>query len=255
MKNNISLLRTKNPLILLITNDVTVNDCANILLSLGASPIVSASAKDASTLAERADAVCINMGTLSPLWEKAALAAAKKAHSLDIPVVFDPCGAAASDFRLRKAKKLIKKIKPQIIKGNHSEIAALFCGILSAKGVDAGSAPENAREYAGGLASISGAAVFSTGKTDIIAYNGEIKEIDGGSALSGILSGAGCMLSCIAAAFASFLPPGTACAYASLIMKNASSFAEKNCGGGFPLLFRQILIDNIANGDNEIEKI
>ena len=130
-------VRKKRPLIHSITNFVTVNDCANILLACGASPIMSDDEREAAEITSACDGLCINIGTLSSRTIPSMLAAGKKANELCHPVVLDPVGVGASQFRTDTAFKLLNNIHFSVIRGNISEIKTLALGTGSAKGVDA----------------------------------------------------------------------------------------------------------------------
>ena len=130
-------LQEKSPLIHNITNYVTVNDCANILLACGASPIMADDEAEASEICSICSGLNINIGTLNERTIKSMLIAGKKANELSRPVLLDPVGAGASALRTDTAKMLMENINFTIIRGNISEIKALALGSGGTKGVDA----------------------------------------------------------------------------------------------------------------------
>lgn len=137
VRRNAAKRQKKRPLIHSITNFVTVNDCANILSACGASPIMADDEREAAEITSACDGLCINIGTLSSRTIPSMLAAGKKANELCHPVVLDPVGVGASQFRTDTAFKLLNNIHFSVIRGNISEIKTLALGTGSAKGVDA----------------------------------------------------------------------------------------------------------------------
>ena len=128
-------IQAQNPLVQCITNGVTINDCANALLAVGASPVMAAG-HDAAEMAELASSLVLNIGTINTGTEKAMREAAQVATRRGIPIVLDPVGAGSTPTRLRLAQELIQDQKISIIRGNWSEIKAIGQGLLSMKGVD-----------------------------------------------------------------------------------------------------------------------
>ncbi|MEG1778936.1 MAG: hydroxyethylthiazole kinase, partial [Oscillospiraceae bacterium] len=137
LKERLENVRTKTPLIHNITNYVTVNDCANVLLACGASPIMADDMAEVEDITTICGGLNINIGTLNQRTIPAMFLAGKKANSLSHPVVLDPVGAGASKLRTETAHKLLDEIKFTVIRGNISEIKALALGSGTTKGVDA----------------------------------------------------------------------------------------------------------------------
>lgn len=130
-------VRTRTPLIHNITNYVTVNDVANILLACGGSPIMSDDIEEVEEITSICGGLNINIGTLNQRTIPAMFAAGKKAESLNHPILLDPVGAGASTLRTKTARDLADQIHFTVIRGNISEIKALVAGSGSTKGVDA----------------------------------------------------------------------------------------------------------------------
>ena len=130
-------VRRNAPLIHNITNYVTVNDCANMLLACGASPIMADDPEDALEITDICNGLNINIGTLNRRTIPAMFAAGKRANELGHPVVLDPVGAGASTLRTETALGLLKEVKFTVIRGNVSEIKTLALGSGNTKGVDA----------------------------------------------------------------------------------------------------------------------
>ena len=125
-----------HPLIHQLTNVVTVNDCANITLACGASPVMADAPEEAAEMAAASDAVVINIGTLRQDQLDAMARAGESANKHGVPVVLDPVGAGATRLRLEAVDRLLKRVKFSVIRGNSSEIGTL-CGRRSGRGVDA----------------------------------------------------------------------------------------------------------------------
>lgn len=118
-------LREKSPLVHSITNFVTVNDCANLLLACGARPIMASDPQEAAEITAAADALNINIGTLNHLLVPAMLDAGRTANRLGIPVLLDPVGVGASSLRRQTVAQLLKELKLTAIRANASEIRAI----------------------------------------------------------------------------------------------------------------------------------
>ena len=132
-------VRERTPLIHNITNYVTVNDCANILLACGGSPIMSDELQEVEEITSICGGLHINIGTLNQRTIPAMKAAGKKANACGHPVLLDPVGAGASRLRTETAEELLKEVKFTAIRGNISEIKTLALGMGTTKGVDADS--------------------------------------------------------------------------------------------------------------------
>ncbi len=141
MKNKYAALvdqvREKKPLVHHITNYVTVNDCANVTLAIGASPIMADALQEAADIAAAASALVLNLGTLNERTIPSLFAAGRAANKAGVPVVLDPVGAGASKLRNETAARILEEVRIRVLRGNISEIRFL-AGLKSAtKGVDA----------------------------------------------------------------------------------------------------------------------
>jgi hydroxyethylthiazole kinase len=190
-----------SPLVQCITNFVAMNYAANVLLAAGASPAMVHAAEEAAEFARLADAVTINIGTLSSHWLDGMRAAAKSANDAGKPWVLDPVAHFATGFR-RKAVQELLTLRPTVIRGNASEIMAL-AGLASAgRGVDAGDSVQQAEAAATSLARITHAVVAVTGATDFVTDGSNAVRIHGGSPLMPRVTAMGCALTCLIGAFA-----------------------------------------------------
>ncbi len=115
-------LKERRPLVHNITNYVTVNDCANIILALGGSPVMADDISEVEDMVAIASSLVINMGTLSERTVGSMIKAGKRANQLHIPVIFDPVGVGATPYRNKVAQTLLNEIHFAVIRGNMSEI-------------------------------------------------------------------------------------------------------------------------------------
>lgn len=201
-------LHSAAPRIHCITNRVTINDCANMLLACGASPIMADDPDEAAEITSVCGGLCINIGTLDRRLIPSMLASGQTAMRLGIPAVLDPVGAGASQFRTNTALKLLENIRFSVIRGNLSEIKALTLGCPNQSGVDAAECDrmsgelDRAAEYARRFAERTGAVVAVTGAVDIITDGKRAYRIDNGNPMMSRVTGTGCQLSALTAAFA-----------------------------------------------------
>ncbi|MDD1694987.1 MAG: hydroxyethylthiazole kinase, partial [Methanoregula sp.] len=120
-----SLVREKRPLVHHITNYVTVNDCANITLCAGGAPVMADAADEVEEMAAIASALVLNIGTLNPVQIESMVLAGRMANDRKIPVILDPVGAGATQYRTKTARRLLDTLDIAIIKGNAGEIGVL----------------------------------------------------------------------------------------------------------------------------------
>ena len=201
-------LRKKRPLIHNITNYVTANDCANILLACGASPIMADDAQEVYEITSLCDGLNINMGTLRTRTVSSMLIAGKRANELNHPVVLDPVGVGASKFRRETAMKLLSEIKFTAIRGNLSEIRTLFYESPNTNGVDVNDADKITEEnlsdivmFAKSFSKKTGAVISITGEIDIVSDGEKAYCIRNGHPMMSFVTGTGCQLSALTAAF------------------------------------------------------
>ena len=202
-------VRSRAPLVHNITNYVTVNDCANILLACGGSPIMSDDAEEVEEITAICGGLNINIGTLNRNTIPSMFLAGRKANALGHVVLLDPVGAGASRLRTETAEKLISEIRFSVIRGNISEIKALAQGTGGTKGVDANEAdqvnPDNLDSvihFARAFSRKTGAVVAITGATDLITDGERVCLISNGHPMMSRITGTGCMLSAMTTAFA-----------------------------------------------------
>lgn len=196
----IDKVRKKQPLIHSITNQVVINFTANGLLAIGAAPVMANAAEEAADMAGLADALVLNIGTLTSLQIEAMILAGKAANEKGIPVVFDPVGVGATPFRNEAAERILKEVNIAMIRGNAGEVGFLAGVDSSVKGVEStfeGSAQEVAVQAAQKL----GIPVIVTGKADIITDGNRTFAGENGDVILTKVTGTGCLLSAVVAAF------------------------------------------------------
>lgn len=208
MKAILENVRTKTPLVHFITNYVTVNDVANMMLACGGSPIMSDEAEDVEDITTICNALVINIGTLNKRTIESMIIAGKKANELGHPVILDPVGAGASKLRTETTFRLLKEIRFAVIRGNISEIKTVYSGSGSTKGVDADVADavtkDNLAEtaaFAKELSRTTGAVIAITGAIDIVADKDRAYAIENGVADMARITGTGCMLDGVIAGY------------------------------------------------------
>ncbi|NLL36999.1 MAG: hydroxyethylthiazole kinase [Fretibacterium sp.] len=201
-------VREKCPLIHNITNYVTVNDCANILIACGASPIMADDKDEVEDITTICAGLHINIGTLNRHSIASMLIAGKRANKLHHPVVLDPVGAGASKLRTDTAMQLLEDIDFTVIRGNISEIKTLAFGRGTTKGVDADVADKVTEEnldeiitFAKTFAKKTGAVITVTGAIDVVSDGRSTYCIRNGHPMMSSVSGTGCQLSAMVAAF------------------------------------------------------
>lgn len=194
-------IKNQKPLILNITNYVTMDFIANGLLALGASPLMSEAEEEIEDLIKMAKALVINPGTLNDTFISLCKKACAAANQLKIPIVFDPVGAGASLYRTHFYQSLIREFHIAIIRGNASEIMALAGLAQQTKGVDTTSGSFAALESAKRLAKQCGAMIVISGETDILVDDDCVTQLNRGSSMMPGIIGTGCLLTSVIAAF------------------------------------------------------
>lgn len=202
-------LKNKCPLVHNITNYVTVNDCANILLACGASPIMADDILEAEEITSISDSLVINIGTLNSRTIDSMIKAGIKSNELNHVTVLDPVGVGASVLRTETTLKLLDQIKFSVIRGNMSEIKAIGQkDFLNSRGVDANMhdvvTKENMDEaiyYSKKLSEKTGAVIVMTGAIDIVANSQKAYAVFNGHPMMSKITGTGCMLSSIIGGF------------------------------------------------------
>ena len=250
---------TKKPLVHHMTNYVTVNDCANVTLAIGASPIMSDAIEEVNEIVSISSSLVLNIGTLNDRTVESMIAAGRKANKINIPVIFDPVGAGASLFRNNTSKDILEKVKINILRGNISEIRYIAGFNANTKGVDASENDKNntcqeAAEIAYSLAKKQKCIVAITGATDVISDGERTIYIENGHPALSNITGTGCMCSSLVGAFNGAAPdlPLQATVAALLCMGIAGEIAYEKAGKFGNGSFRSAIIDAISNMNKNI---
>ncbi|MBA9026041.1 hydroxyethylthiazole kinase [Peribacillus huizhouensis] len=247
-------VRNVNPLVHHITNSVTINDCANITLAIGGSPVMASSVNEAADMAKIAHALVINLGTLNADSCEAMILAGKAANSANIPVILDPVGAGATAYRIEMAEKILQEVKMSIIRGNASEIYSLIGGQSQTKGVDSGMVSLSGADLAVKAAVELNSTIVVSGRTDAIS-NGETTVIvNNGDPLLTKVTGTGCMATSLIGSFAGVTDQMLDAAVAGIsVMSIAGELTKsKLLEGEGTGTFRVKLVDTISLMNGEI---
>ena len=262
MKRQFDLLRKTMPLIHNITNYVTVNDVANILLACGGSPIMSDEAEDVEDITSICNGLNINIGTLHKSSIEGMLRAGKKANDLHHPILLDPVGAGASKFRTETALGLMQELKLAVIRGNISEIKTLALGSGTTKGVDADVSDavteenlEQAIEFVKAFSKKTGTIIAVTGRIDLVTDGNRCYVIRNGRPEMGKITGTGCQLSGMMTAFITANPDemleAAAAAVCAMGLAGEIGWSRMQTGDG-NATYRNRIIDAIYNMTGDI---
>ena len=199
MQTNYKTVQTHRPLIICITNHVTMHWVASILLSIHAAPVMSACADELDDMLKQAHALYINIGTLDTTFLKTALHAAALAKQYKIPVILDPVGCGFTKIRTDTANALLPFAN--IVRGNASEIMALHTNKHSTRGVDAIHTVDQSKRHAQHIAKTYDCTCVVTGKKDFICDKNKSIELSHGTSMMTHITGMGCALGAVIAAF------------------------------------------------------
>ena len=189
----INKVKEINPLVLHYTNEVTINDCANITLALGASPLMSYSNEEVEEVVSIASSVVINIGTMNSSRLDLFVKAGKAANKFNKPVILDPVGVFATKTRTDFTNKLLNEIKFDVVKGNVAEIKFIGGLDVRGQGVDSFDDGEDISEVIKKVAKKLGCIVVATGKIDFISDGSTVIKIFNGTSKLKSVTGTGCM--------------------------------------------------------------
>ena len=245
--NNLLILRKQIPLVHNITNYVVMNFTANMLLSLGASPIMAHARQEMKDIVNISNSLVINIGTLSEKWIESMLIAGKYAEHLNKPIILDPVGNGASFYRTDTVDKLINEVKFSIIRGNASEIIALAKKQESkTKGVDSVHSSNDAISVAQKFARDSGVTIVVSGKEDIATNGKRTYRLSNGTSLLSSVTGTGCAATAVIGAFLGIEKDPLTAAISGICAYNiAAELAENNAKG--PGSFVPAMFDALYN--------
>lgn len=250
-----SQMRQRAPKVHCLTNPVTMQDVANVLLAAGGSAVMAQDAAEVEEITALCDATLLNTGVPSPEKFRACTLAGVRANGLGHPVVLDPVGAGASAFRRSQLGALLEQVRPAIIRCNQEEAAALLglrqeSGLhLASGGVESGLAAseEAACALAAQLAQAAGCTVLMTGETDVVTDGTTLDTLHGGDARIRRITGGGCMLSALCALFCGGgVAAFDAARLAGQFWRDCAAQAGKRVGQGQIGTFHMALFDAVS---------
>lgn len=242
IRNNV---KDHSLLIHCITNPISINQCANAILCVGAKPIMAEYPDEVSEITKTANAVMLNLGNITDTRMKSIMLSSKVAHERQIPSVLDVVGIACSTFRKNYAYELLDKYVPTVIKGNYSEMNALYDSDYTSIGVDSDLSLDTrtVNMFAIHLAKKYRSIILATGETDIITDGKKLIHIKNGNSQLSAITGTGCMLGALCATFLAIFQGIEAIVCACAVLEIAGELAQTNSGNG---TFMTNLIDKLS---------
>jgi hydroxyethylthiazole kinase len=242
----LSRIREEKPLIHHITNQVVMNDTANVTMQVGALPVMAHAPEEVAEMTGLADALLLNLGTLSLALVESMLLAGRAANERGIPVVLDPVGVGATTLRTRSGLRLLDELNVAVVRGNSGEIGVLSGAGGVVKGVESVKGVGDPAAVALDMAGHRGLVVAITGERDIISDGQRILGVDNGHRWLTTITGTGCMATTTIAAFAAVERDYLVAAAGGLACLGlaAERAAEKAHG---PASFRVALFDQLYN--------
>ena len=214
--SDLAAIRERKPLVHQITNYVVMNETANATLAIGALPVMAHAPQEVEEMASAASALVLNIGTLSDEWIEAMIAAGLAANAAGVPVVLDPVGAGATEYRTDTCRRLLDVLELAVVRGNSAEIATLAGRPAEIRGVEAIGAnggPDLAREAARSL----GCVVAVTGPVDHVSDGETVNSVANGHELMATVTGTGCMSTAITGCFLGVQPHALTAATGALV--------------------------------------
>lgn len=243
-------VRRQKPVVHHLTNWVTINDCAQIVKTIGGSPVMAHAPEEVAAMAGIASALVLNIGTLTSDFVESMTLAARAANQKGIPVILDACGAGATALRDEKIRALLQAARISIIKGNASEIARVAGANARTRGVDACEVEGDLAALCQSLARTRQLVAVATGREDLVADGRQTYRVGNGHELMTAVVGTGCMAASIIGAFAAVEPDlGLAAACALADYGIAAELAATKSAG--PASFKQHLFDCFYSLDRE----
>jgi hydroxyethylthiazole kinase len=215
---DLAAIRERRPLVHQITNYVVMNETANATLALGALPVMAHAREEVEEMASVAAAVVLNIGTLSPPWVEAMLAAGRAANDAGAPVVLDPVGAGATRYRTETAHLLLDEIDVAVVRGNPAEISTLAGREAEIRGVESMGANDATGELAVAAARKLGTVVAVTGAIDHVSDGRQSLAVANGAPLLTTITGSGCMSTAVTGCFLAVRPEAPLAAAAEALV-------------------------------------
>ena len=242
MKKAKEAVISQAPLIHCITNPISINDCANVVLALGAKPIMAEHPKEVHEITALAKALAVNLGNITDARAESIFISGGVAKNAQIPCVIDVVGVACSALRMELAQRFIRECAPCVIKGNLSEIKALAGVDNAAQGIDVGQKDsvngkdtqklQKTGQLVCSYAKKAHAVAMASGAVDIISDGSQVWFVKNGVAELSKVTGTGCMLNVITATYLSVTDPLTACLLSAGMLGICGELADKSRGMG-----------------------
>ena len=243
-------VRKHQPLIHCITNPISINQCANAILAVGARPIMAEHPDEVSEITRTAQALLLNLGNITDTRMKSIRISGETAETSSIPIVLDAVGIACSQLRRSYIHELFSVFAPTVIKGNYSEINALFQDSYTSSGVDADDSLDTTTldRCAVALAREKSTIILASGKVDILTDGQRLVHLHNGTPQLSDVTGTGCMLGALCAAFLSAEQSLNAVVAACAMLGLAGEKARTSHGNG---TFFVNLIDALSTMTSE----
>lgn len=255
--------REKGALVHCITNYVTVNDCANMVLASGGSPIMADDVLEVEDITSMCNALVINIGTLNMRTIDSMIRAGRRANHLGHPVILDPVGIGASDLRMQTVLQLLQEVRFSVVRGNISEIKAIYEGSGVTQGVDAAMQDQinemnldQVIVLAKDLSRRLNTVIAITGAIDIVAKDDMAYVIRNGHSMMSRITGTGCMLTSIIGSYCGAnqdnLLEATAAAVCAMGLCGELAYNKVQVNGEGTGSFKVYLMDYMSLIDGEI---
>jgi len=235
--SDVLAVRSQRPLVHNITNFVVMNFNANVLLAVGASPVMAHAHEEVADMARIAQALVLNIGTLEPYWINSMCLALAVAHERGIKTVLDPVGAGATPYRNQSLERILNTAMPSVIRGNASEIMSVAGTAATTRGVESSAAVADSLQSARDLVKRSGGVVCVSGEVDhVIDAAGRHASLANGHEWMTRITGVGCSASALIGAFCAVQPDAwratvSAMAYLGVVGEVAAQQVQSRAQG------------------------
>lgn len=227
-------VKEMQPLIHCITNPISINQCANGILAIGARPMMAENPKEVSEITQTAQTLMLNLGNITDVRMESMLISAKTADEMGIPILLDAVGISCSSLRREFITDLLNNAMPTVIKGNYSEIQALYRDSYRSSGVDADSGLDvHTIDHAAiSLARSLETVILASGKVDIVTDGNCLHHIHNGTPQLAQVTGTGCLQGALCAAYLSAKPGIEAVITGCTVLGICGELAQTDCGTG-----------------------
>jgi hydroxyethylthiazole kinase len=236
-------MREQKPLVHQITNYVVMNETANATLALGALPVMAHAGEEVEEMAGLASSLVLNIGTLSSQWIESMMRAGSVATARGIPVVLDPVGAGATQFRTETSQRILDAVGVTVLRGNAGEVATLVGAAAEVRGVESMSGDIDAAALAREAARRLGVVASVTGPVDHVSDGERVLAVSNGDALLSTVTGTGCMSSALTGCFLAAKPDAALEAAAEALAAFGVAAEDAAAGAAGPGTFHARLYD------------